>query len=118
MLAAVGVLAITAHSVTQRTGEIGVRMALGADGRDVVRMFVRRTLKQLALAIVLGLTGSLALGNLIGSLLQGVGRRDLVPLTIVTVALGSITLLATLLPARRAARVDPVVALRAEHGAR
>jgi putative ABC transport system permease protein len=118
MLAAVGVLAITAHSVTQRTGEIGVRMALGADGRDVVRMFVRRTLKQLALAIVLGLTGSLALGNLIGSLLQGVGRRDLVPLTIVTVVLGSITLLATLLPARRAARVDPVVALRAEHGAR
>ena len=114
MLAAVGVFAITAHSVTQRTEEIGVRMALGADGRDVVRMFIRRTLRQLALAIVLGLTGSLALGNLIGSLLQGVGRRDLVPLTIVTVVLGSITLLATLLPARRAARVDPVVAMRCE----
>jgi len=114
MLAAVGVFAITAHSVTQRTEEIGVRMALGADGRDVVRMFIRRTSRQLALAIVLGLTGSLALGNLIGSLLQGVGRRDLVPLTIVTVVLGSITLLATLLPARRAARVDPVVAMRCE----
>jgi predicted permease len=114
MLAAVGVFAITAHSVTQRTEEIGVRMAFGADGRDLVRMFVRRTLKQLALAIVLGLSGSLALGNLIGSLVQGVGRRDLVPLTIVTVVLGSIALLATLLPARRAARVDPVVAMRCE----
>jgi putative ABC transport system permease protein len=110
----VGVFAITAHNVTQRTEEVGVRMALGADGRDVVRMFVRRTLRQLALAIVLGLSGSLALGNLIGSLMQGVGRRDLVPLTIVTIVLGSITLLATVLPARRAARIDPVVAMRCE----
>lgn len=114
VLAAVGVFAITAHSVTQRTEEIGVRMALGANGRDVVRMFVRRTLKQLALAIVLGLAGSLALGNLIGSLLQGGERRDLVPLTVVTLILGSITLLATLLPARRASRVDPVTAMRWE----
>jgi len=114
MLAAVGVFAITAHSVAQRTDEIGIRMALGADGRDVVRMFVRRTLKQLALAIVLGLAGSLALGNLLGSLVQGVGRRDLVPLTIVTLVLGSVTMLATVLPARRAARVDPLVAIRCE----
>jgi predicted permease len=114
VLAAVGVFAITAHSVTQRTEEIGVRMALGADGRDVVRMFVGRTLRQLALAIVLGLSGSLALGNLIGSLMQGVERRDLVTLTIVTVVLGAITLLATVLPARRAARVDPLVAIRCE----
>jgi hypothetical protein len=114
VLAAVGVFAITAHSVSQRTEEIGVRMALGADGRDVVRMFVCRTLKQLALAIVLGLSGSLALGTLIGSLMQGVGRRDLVPLTIVTIVLGSVTLLATLLPARRAARIDPAMAMRCE----
>jgi putative ABC transport system permease protein len=100
--------------IAQRTEEIGVRMALGAGGRDVVRMFVRRTMRQLALAIALGLAGSLAVGNLIGSFVQGVGRRDLVPLMVVTVVLGSITLLATLLPARRAARVDPVVAMRYE----
>ena len=105
---------IPAHNVTLRTEEIGVRMALGANGGDVVNLFVRRTLKQLALAIVLGLAGSLALGNLIGSFLQGVDRRDIVPLTVVTVILGSITLLATLLPARRASRVDPVVAMRCD----
>jgi putative ABC transport system permease protein len=114
MLAAVGVFAITAHNVTQRTEEIGIRMALGANGRDVARMFVRRTLRPLALAIVLGLAGSLAVGNLIGSFTQGVGQRDLTPLTVVSVVLASVTLLATLLPARRAARVDPVVALRAD----
>lgn len=114
VLAAVGVFAITSHNVTQRTEEIGVRMALGANGGDVVNLFVRRTLKQLALAIVLGLAGSLALGNLIGSFLQGVDRRDIVPLSVVTVILGSITLLATLLPARRASRVDPVVAMRCD----
>jgi predicted permease len=114
LLAAVGVSAITAHSVGQRTEEIGVRMALGANGRDVVGMFVRRTLRQLALAALVGLSGFLAIGNLIGALMPRAERRDLVTLTIVTVILGSIALLATLLPARRATRVDPLVALRAE----
>jgi putative ABC transport system permease protein len=93
-------------------------MALGADAAAVLRMFMRRTLRQLALAIVIGLAGSLALGSLMRSLLPEVGRRDLMTLTIVAVVLGSVTLLATLLPARRAAQVDPVVALRDEYGAR
>lgn len=110
--------AITAHGVAQRTEEIGIRMAVGADAASVVRMFMRRTLRQLALAIVIGLAGSLALGSLIRSLLPEVGRRDLMTLTIVAVVLGSVTLLATLLPARRAAHVDPVIALRADYGAR
>jgi predicted permease len=114
VLAAVGVFAITAHRVTQRTEEIGIRMALGADAGDVVRMFLRGTSRLLGLAIALGLAGSLALGTLIRSLLQEVGQRDPMTLTIVVVVLGSVTLFATLIPARRAACVDPVVALRAE----
>jgi putative ABC transport system permease protein len=118
VLAAVGVFAITAHGVAQRTEEIGIRMAVGADAAAVVRMFMRRTLRQLALAIVIGLAGSLALGSLTRSLLPEMGRRDLITLTIVALVLGSVTLLATLFPARRAAQVDPVVALRAEYGAR
>jgi ABC-type lipoprotein release transport system permease subunit len=77
-------------------------------------MFMRRTLRQLALALVIGLGGSLALGGLIRALLPEVGRRDLLTLTIVAVVLGSVALLATLLPARRAARVDPLVAIRCE----
>jgi hypothetical protein len=108
------VFAITAHRVTQRTEEIGIRMALGADAGDVVRMFLRGTLRLLALAIVLGLAWSLALGTLIRSLSQEVVQQDPMTLTIVVVVLGSVTLLATLIPARRGARVDPVVALRAE----
>jgi putative ABC transport system permease protein len=113
-LAAVGVAAITAHSVTQRTEEIGVRMALGADPRDVVRMFVFRTLKLLAIAVVLGLSGSIVLGRLLGLFAQRAGLIDPATLTVVTIGLGSITVLATLIPARRAAQVDPLVALRAE----
>ena len=109
LLTAVGVFAITAHGVAQRTEEIGIRMALGADGAAVVWLFMRRTLRQLVLAIVLGLAGSLALGRLIQ-----VGQHDAMTLTIVVVVLGSVTLLATLLPARRAARVDPLVAIRCE----
>ena len=113
VLAAVGVGAITAHSVIQRTEEIGVRMALGADGRNVVAMFLRRSLTLLAIAVSLGLVGSVALGHVLG-LLNGGGRGDVVTLAIVTVVLGATTLLATLLPTRRAARIDPLVALRGE----
>jgi putative ABC transport system permease protein len=114
LLAAVGVFAITAHAVANRKEEIAIRMALGADARDVVRMFMRRTLIQLASAIVLGMAGSLAVGTLIRSQLQGVGPRDLFTFTIVTAILGLVTVIATFLPARRAARVDPAITLRAE----
>lgn len=114
VLAAVGVFAITAQTVAQRTEEIGIRMALGASAGDVVGMVVRRTLDQLAVAIVLGLAGALALGTLTRSLLQDVGKGDAATLTVVTLVLATVTLIATLVPARRAARVDPALALRAE----
>jgi putative ABC transport system permease protein len=114
VLAAVGVFAITAHNVAQRTHEIGVRMALGAEPRDVVRLFLRRTLLQLAFAVALGLGGALAVGRLVQASLQDVGRRDPATFALVTLLLGGVALAATLFPARRAARVDPMVVLRTE----
>jgi putative ABC transport system permease protein len=112
VLAAVGVFAMTAHNVAQRRHEMGVRMALGAEGADVVRLFLRRTLFQLAVGTVVGLAGTLAMGAVLGSALQELGRRDAMTFAIVTCVLASVALIATLLPARRAAFVDPAVTLR------
>lgn len=112
ILAGVGVFAISAHNVAQRTREVGVRMALGADAREVVRMFMRRTVIQLTIAIVLGLAGALAVGTLLRASFREIGERDPVTFTIVTALLAIVTLVATFLPARRATRVDPMVALR------
>jgi predicted permease len=114
VLAGVGMFALTAHSVGRRTHEIGVRMALGADAAAVIRLFVRRSLVQLATGIALGLAGALTVGQLLQSTLPEVGSRDPLTLTIVTLGLAAVVMTATLLPARRAARVDPMIALRAE----
>lgn len=114
VLAAVGVFAMTAHSVAQRTHEIGVRMALGADASAVVRLFARRTMFQLGIGIVLGVAGALAVGRLVQAALEEVADRDPLTLFIVTAMLAAVSMTATLLPARRAARVDPMIALRTE----
>jgi predicted lysophospholipase L1 biosynthesis ABC-type transport system permease subunit len=112
VLATVGVFAVTAHNVTERTHEIGVRMALGADAREVVRLFLVRTVLQLIVAIGLGLAGALAVGRLLGSSLQEISERDPITFTLVAILLIGVALTATLLPARRAARVDPAVTLQ------
>ena len=114
VVASVGLAAVTAHGVAQRRQEIGIRVALGADANQVTWMFVRRTLRNLAIGLVLGLAASLAVNQLIRGTLVSVSARDPWPLVVVTVLLSAVAALAGLIPARRAARIDPAVALRAD----
>lgn len=113
LLAAVGIYGVVSHAVSDRTREIGVRMALGAAAGTVSRLMVRQTLLPVAIGVALGLALALALGQGISSLLYEVGGTD--PATLVTVAalLVGIATLASWIPARRASRIDPVEALRA-----
>jgi putative ABC transport system permease protein len=114
VLASVGLYALTAHGVVQRTQEIGVRMALGAGSRAMVWMFVRRTMVHLAVGVVIGLVGAVAAGRMLAQFLMRTAPTDPIALTAVTVVLVVVATLASVLPARRSARVDPVVALRCE----
>ena len=114
LLAAIGVYGLMAYSVQQRTQEIGVRMALGANPRQVRRMVVIQGMKLALVGIILGVASALALARLMSSLLFGVKPWDPATIIMVAVLLSAVTLLATYLPARRASRVDPMVALRYE----
>ena len=114
VLTAVGLYGVIAYSVVQRTQEIGIRMALGASAHSVLMMVLRSAAMMAGTGIVLGLIGSVALTGLMSSMLFGVHARD--PLTIVIVCLGlaAVALFASYIPARRATKVDPMVALRYE----
>jgi putative ABC transport system permease protein len=114
VLAAVGIYGVMAFSVAQRTHELGVRMALGAGRRRVLALVVRQGMTLAALGVVIGLLGALGLTRVIGSQLYAVRATDPTTLTLVAILLAGTALLATLVPALRATRVDPVVALREE----
>lgn len=112
LLSAIGIYGVLAWSVAQRTGELGVRMAIGAQRGDVVRMVLGQGGRIAALGLVAGLIGALALGGFLGSQLFGVSRFDPLTFLAVVLVLGSVALVACWLPARRAARVSPLQALR------
>jgi putative ABC transport system permease protein len=112
ILACVGIYGVISYSVAQRTQEIGIRMALGARGVDVLRMIVRQAILMAGVGVVLGLSISFALGSLMVKLLFGVAPRDPVIFITTAMLLAGTTVLASYIPARRASKVDPLVALR------
>jgi ABC-type antimicrobial peptide transport system permease subunit len=114
LLAAVGVYGVVTYSVARRTSEIGVRMALGADADTTFRLVVGSALKVVGIGIAVGIAGAAAAGRSLQSLLFGVPPLDLVTYLVSGLALFTVGLIAASLPARRAARIDPVGALRTE----
>jgi len=114
LLAAIGVYGLMAYTVQQRTQEIGVRMALGASPRQMQRMVVIQGMRLALVGIALGVGSSLALSRVMSSLLYGVKPRDPVTIILVAALLTAVTFLGTYIPARRASRVNPMVALRYE----
>jgi putative ABC transport system permease protein len=112
LLALVGVYGVVSYIVAERTYEVGIRMALGAQSGDVRRLFVRQGLVLTLIGIAIGLGGAVLMTPVMAALLYGVGPVDPVTYTAVSIALAGVTLLATYLPARRASRVQPIIALR------
>jgi putative ABC transport system permease protein len=114
ILATIGVYGVMAYSVTQRTQEMGIRLALGAQPVRIVTMVVRQSMLLVVIGVGLGLLGALALTRVMASLLYGVSAIDPLTFALPTLLLAIVALLASFFPARRASRIDPTIALRSE----
>jgi putative ABC transport system permease protein len=114
LLSAAGIYGVTAYTVTQRTHEMGIRLALGAQVSDVLKLVLGQGLAVIGIGLVIGLAASFALMRLMRSLLFGVGENDPLTFTAITLVLFLVALLACYIPARRATKVDPMIALRYE----
>jgi putative ABC transport system permease protein len=114
ILAVIGVYSVVSYAATQRTHEIGIRMALGAEPRDVLKMVLRQSLVVVGIGLVIGLAAAFAGTRIIANLIVGVRPTDFVTFVTVVVFVSCIALLACWIPARRATRVSPLVALRYE----
>ena len=114
ILAATGIFGVVAYSVSSRTNEIGIRVALGASSGAILRMVLRETLLLASAGLAVGIPSALAASRLVGQLLFGVSANDPATLAAVAITLVAVAALAGYIPARRAVRVDPTVALRYE----
>ena len=114
LLGAIGIYGVLSYTMSQRSQEVGIRIALGAESRRVVRMVVFEGMRIVAIAVVIGLAASLATTRLLQSQLFGVGPTDVLTFSVVTTLLAFVAMLACYLPARRASRVDPMIALRSD----
>ena len=114
LLAAVGIYSVLAFAVRRRVREIGIRVALGAEVKDILRLVIKEGMKPALIGLMLGVAGALALGRVLASFIYGIAAYDPLTFAAVTTLLATVALLASTIPAYRAARVEPTRALREE----
>jgi putative ABC transport system permease protein len=114
LLTAIGIYGVLAYSVAQRTNEIGIRMALGAAQSNILRLVIGQAMTIVGISVVIGVVGAFAATRLLNSLLYGITAWDPLTFSAIVILISLVAFLATWIPARRASRVDPIVALRTE----